>query len=91
MATLDIVLSESDREMCHFAAEFLMGLVEPGPPREQAGERFLHRYRANLAAAHPGADPKMLDDMALRFAGALLLEMERIGLANTTDGDMGHA
>ena len=35
-------------------------------------------------------DPAMLDDMALAFAGALLLEMETIGLAYTTDAEMEH-
>ena len=44
-----------------------------------------------MRAAHPGADPEVLDDMALGFAGALLLEMEAVGLAHTTDAEMGHA
>jgi hypothetical protein len=29
--------------------------------------------------------------MALRFGGALLLEMERVGLAYATDAESGHA
>ena len=35
----DTVLSEAHRELCHFAAELLMGLLDPGPPREHAAER----------------------------------------------------
>jgi hypothetical protein len=34
-----------------------------------------------LALLPPGADAAVLDDMALNFGGALLLEMERVGLA----------
>ena len=61
------------------------------PRRERIGERILQHYRDDLAAAHPDADPAVIDDMALRFWGALLLEMERVGLAHTTDTESGHA
>jgi hypothetical protein len=44
-----------------------------------------------VRAAHPGVDPAVLDDMAVTFGGALLLEMERVGLAYATDAEMGHA
>jgi hypothetical protein len=80
----DIVLDATDRELCGFMAALLMGLVDPGRPRERAGERLLACYRGYIAAAHPGADPAVLDEMALRFGGALLLEMERVGLAYAT-------
>jgi len=91
MAMTDITLNATDRELCSFAAEVLMGLVDPGPPRENAAERLCQRYRDDLAVAHPGADPEVLDDMTLGFGGALLLEMERVGLAYATDAEMGHA
>jgi hypothetical protein len=58
------MLAEADRELCSFMAQLLVGLVDPGPPREHAGERLLAHYRAYLTDAHPGADPGMLDDMA---------------------------
>jgi hypothetical protein len=70
------MLTEADRELCSFAAQLLMGLVDPGPPREDAAERLLEHYRAYLSDAHPGADPAVLDDMAVTFGGAMLLEME---------------
>jgi hypothetical protein len=89
-ARTDIVLNEADRELCSFAAQLLMGLLDPGQEREDAAERLLARYRADLTEAHPGVDPEMLDDMTLNF-GALLLEMERVGLAYTTEEEMGHA
>jgi hypothetical protein len=63
----------------------------PGRSARKAAERVIQRYRDKLEAAHPGADPAALGDMALNFAGALLLEMERVGLASTADGEMGHA
>ncbi|HTG26361.1 MAG TPA: hypothetical protein VK681_40565 [Reyranella sp.] len=89
----DIVLTEGDRLLCNLAAELLMAL-DPGPRRERIGERLLQHYRDDrddLAAAHPDADPAVIDDMALRFGGALLLAMEAIGLANTTEAELGHA
>jgi hypothetical protein len=79
---------EADRELCSIAARLLMALA-PGQEREDAAERLMQRYRDDLAAAHPGVDPAVLDNMTLNFGGALLLEMERVGLAYTTDGDMG--
>ncbi len=88
---MDIALNAADRELCSFAAQLLMGLVEPGQEREDAAERLMQRYRDDLAAAHPGADPAVLDDMALNFGGALLLEMERVGLANAAEAELGHA
>jgi hypothetical protein len=33
----------------------------------------------------------MLDGTVLKFGAALLLEMERVGLAYTTDAESGHA
>jgi hypothetical protein len=66
------MLTEADRELCSIAAQLLMGLVDPGPPREDAAERLLKHYRAYLSDAHPA----VLDDMALTFSGAMLLEME---------------
>jgi hypothetical protein len=89
----DIVLTEGDRLLCNLAAELLMAL-DPRPRRERIGERLLQHYRDDrddLAAAHPDADPAVIDDMALRFGGALLLAMEAIGLANTTEAELGHA
>jgi hypothetical protein len=70
------MLTEAGRELCSIAAQLLMGLVDPGPPREDAAERLLKHYRAYLSDAHPGADPAVLDDMAVTFSGAMLLEME---------------
>jgi hypothetical protein len=70
------MLTEADRELCSIAAQLLMGLVDPGPPREDAAERLLEHYRAYPSDAHPGADPAVLDDMAVTFSGAMLLEME---------------
>jgi hypothetical protein len=61
------------------------------PRREPTREQILQHYRDDLAAAHPDADPAVIDDMALNFGDALLLEMGRVGLANTADGEMGHA
>jgi hypothetical protein len=86
----DIVLTEGDRLLCNLAAELLMAL-DPRPRRERIGERLLQHYRDDLAAAHPDADPAVIDDTALRFGGALLLAMEAIGLANTTEAELGHA
>jgi hypothetical protein len=59
--------------------------------REDAAERIVQRYRDGLTATYPGADPSVLDEMAINFAGALLLEMERVGLTNAADSEMGHA
>jgi hypothetical protein len=87
----DIVLSAADRELCNLAAQLLMNAADPGQEREDAAERVIQRYRDGLGAAHPGAAPYVLDDMALNFGGALLLEMERVGLAYTADDEMGHA
>jgi hypothetical protein len=78
---------EADRELCSIAARLLMAL-DPGQEREDAGERLLQRYRVDLAAAHPDADPEVLDEMTINFGGALLIAMERVGLANTADAEM---
>jgi hypothetical protein len=87
---IEMPLTEDDRELCSIAAHLLMAL-DPGQEQEDAGERLLQRYRVDLAAAHPDVDPAVIDDMALRFGGALLLEMERVGLAYATDAESGHA
>lgn len=68
-----IVLSAADRELCNLAAQLLMSAADAGQEREDAAERIAQRYRDGLDAAHPGADPAAMDDMALNFAGALLL------------------
>jgi hypothetical protein len=87
---IEIPLNEADRELCSIAARLLMAL-DPGQEREDAGERLLQRYRVDLAAAHPDADPEVLDDMTVSFGGVLLLEMERVGLAHATEAESGHA
>ena len=86
----DIVLNEIDRDIVRMAARLLMAL-DPGETRENAGEQFIQKYRDDVASAHPGADPEVLDEMTINFAGALLLEMERVGLAHATDDEAGHA
>jgi hypothetical protein len=86
----DIVLNEIDRDIVRMAARLLMAL-DPGETRENAGEEFIQKYRDDLARVHPGADPEVLDEMTITFAGALLLEMERVGLAHATDDEAGHA
>jgi hypothetical protein len=73
----DIVLNETDREICEMAALVLVAL-EPGATREKAAERMMQCYRDDLSDAHSGADPDLLDEMTLGFSGALLLEMERL-------------
>jgi hypothetical protein len=87
---IEIVLTEDDRELCSIAARLLMAL-DPRQERDDAGERLLQRYRVDLAAAHPDADPEVLDDMTVGFGAALILEMERVGLAHATDAESGHA
>jgi hypothetical protein len=89
-AMIEIVLTEDDRELCSIAARVLMAL-DPGQEREDAGERLLACYRTDLTKAHPGAEPEVLDDMTLGFGAALLLEMERVGLAHATEAESGHA
>jgi len=85
----EIVLTEGDRVLCGLTAELLMALDVPR--RERIGERILPRYRDDLRAANPDADPAVIDDMALRFGGALLLKMERVGLAHTAEAELGRA
>jgi hypothetical protein len=86
----DIVLNEFDRDTVQMAARLLMAL-DPGKPREDATEEFVQKYRDDLSNAHPGTDPEVLDETTINFAGALLLEMERVGLAHATDDEAGHA
>jgi hypothetical protein len=73
----DIGLNESDRELVRLAARVLMAL-EPGPARVDAAETMVQAYRDDLGEALIGPSADTLEDMALGFAGALLLEMERL-------------
>ena len=52
---------------------------EPGRTREDAAEQLMQDYRDDLADAHANADRETLDEMAVNFCGALLLEMEHAG------------
>ena len=73
----DIVLNETDRELCKLAARLLMAL-EPGETREKAADQVMQCYRDDLSEVHSGADPEALEEMTIGFAAALLLEMERL-------------
>jgi hypothetical protein len=86
----EIVLSATDRELCSFAATLLMGLLD-GPRRERATERICQRYREDFAAAHPAADPAVIDEAMTTFRAALLREMEAVGLADTAEAEMARA
>jgi len=72
-----VVLNESDRELVSMAARLLMA-QEPGQSRVDAAEQLTQDYRDDLTDAHLGVDPEVLEEMALDFSGALLLEMERL-------------
>ena len=80
----DIVPKEVDREIIQVAARLFMAL-EPGETRETAAQEFVQNYRDNLAGAHTGVDPDVLHQMTINYAAALMLEMERIGLAAADD------
>jgi hypothetical protein len=71
-----VVLNEGDRELVWMAARLLMA-QEPGRVRMDGVDRFAEHYRSDLGEAHPGVDAATLDEMAVNFTGALLLEMER--------------
>jgi hypothetical protein len=72
-----IALNETDTELVRLAARVLMAL-EPGPARVDAAEIMVQAYRDDLGEAHVGPSADTLEDLALGFAGALLLEMERL-------------
>ncbi len=86
----NIVLKEVDREIIQVAARLFMAL-EPGETRQTAAEEFVQKYRDNLAGAHTGVDPDVLDQMTINYGAALMLEMERIGLAHAADDEAGLA
>lgn len=72
-----IVLNESDRDLVCMAARLLMA-HEPGQSRADAAVQLTQDYRDDLTDAHRGVEPEILEEMALNFSGALLLEMERL-------------
>lgn len=41
-------------------------------------EQLVQRYHDDLADAHPGVDAQTLEELAVNFCGAPLLEMERL-------------
>jgi hypothetical protein len=73
----DIVLNETDRALVQMAARIVMAL-DPGKPREDAGEAMAQAYRGDVAEAHAGSDADTLDQLTLGFSAALLFEMERV-------------
>jgi hypothetical protein len=81
-----IVLHESDRELISMAARLLMA-QEPGQRRMDAAEQLVQDYRDDLAEAHPSVEPGALEEMAVNFGGALLLEMERCADDDADDAE----
>ena len=72
-----IVLNETDREIVVMAARVLAAL-DRGETRADAFKAIGQAYRDDVAELHAGSDPGSLDELALGFNGALLLEMERL-------------
>jgi hypothetical protein len=73
----DVVLNETDRKLVQLAARILTAL-DPGPTRIEAIEATIQAYADDLGEAHAGAAPDTLEDLALGFGGALMIEMERV-------------
>ena len=69
-------LNETDRELVWMAANLLTSMP-PDEQRMNEVEALVQCYRDDLADAHPAVDPEVLEDMAIHFGSALLLEMER--------------
>ncbi len=70
-----------------------VGLKAPSSPAlgEAADVGRRPRYHDGLSAHYLGADPEVLEEMTVNFYGALLLEMERLGLLHATHDRAGHA
>lgn len=71
-----ILLNETDRHLVWMATRLLAAL-EPGEPRMTEVERLIQDSPNDVADAHSGTEPALLDDMATNFGGALLLRMTR--------------
>jgi hypothetical protein len=87
----DIALTETHRAFCAFAAQLLVGFLNPGPRRDAAVQRIIDRHRAELAADQAGTDAAVLTEVAATFGAALLLEIEAIGMATAAETEAAHA